>query len=262
MPEQPLISIITVNLNDVEGLKRTMTSVFEQTWQDFEYLVIDGGSKDGSEELIKEHKDQLNYWVSEQDSGIYNAMNKGIKAATGEYLLFLNSGDHLFNNDVLRENTHHLGFYDLIYFNIQVGGKEMSEIVSYPKELRFSDLYFSSLGHPSTFIRKELFEEVGLYDEKLEIVSDWKFFILALFKHNCSYKKVDITMTTFYRNGISTNPINEGIISTEREIVLTTHFKAFLKEINELYELRVTLQNLKKSNKIKLLLKLGLLNKF
>lgn len=257
-----LISIITINYNNKIGLEDTIKSVQTQTFKNYEHIIIDGDSNDGSFDIIQRNIESFSYWVSEPDSGIYNAMNKGIKAAKGEYLLFLNSGDHLFNNDVLRENTHHLGFYDLIYFNIQVGGKEMSEIVSYPKELRFSDLYFSSLGHPSTFIRKELFEEVGLYDEKLEIVSDWKFFILALFKHNCSYKKVDITMTTFYRNGISTNPINEGIISTEREIVLTTHFKAFLKEINELYELRVTLQNLKKSNKIKLLLKLGLLNKF
>jgi glycosyltransferase involved in cell wall biosynthesis len=262
MPEKPLVSIITVSLNDLEGLKRTVTSVFGQTWQEFEYIIIDGGSADGSKEYIESLDDKIEYWVSEQDSGVYNAMNKGIKAANGEYLLFLNSGDHLLNNEVLKENNQHLEFYELIYFNIQVGGKEISEIISYPKELRFSDFYFSSLGHPSTFIKKVLFEKVGIYDEKLDIVSDWKFFILALFKHNCSYKKVDNIMTTFYRDGISSNPKNEVIITAERKEVLNTNFQAFLLEIKELYELRAVIQNLKKSKKIKFLLRLGLLNKF
>lgn len=262
MQDKPLISIITVNLNDVEGLKRTMTSVFGQTFKDFEYIVIDGGSTDGSKEYIEQHSDRIDFWVSEKDTGIYNAMNKGIKAATGEYLLFLNSGDELFNNEVLKGNKQYLEFKELIYFNIQVGEKEISEIVSYPKELRFSDLFFGSLGHPSTFIKKELFEKVGLYDENLKIVSDWKFFILALFKYNCSYKKVDNTLSIFYLDGISSNPKNEDVITAERKEVLSTNFRAFLLEIKELYELKTVVQNLKKSKKIKLLLRLGLLNKF
>ena len=88
MPKKPLISIITVNINDFNGLVRTMTSVFEQTYKEHEYIVIDGGSTDGSKEYIESHNDKIDFWISEQDSGIYNAMNKGIKAATGEYLLF------------------------------------------------------------------------------------------------------------------------------------------------------------------------------
>jgi len=111
MSKGPILSIITVNLNDVEGLKKTMTSVLEQTWQEFEYIVIDGGSTDGSKEYIESFSDKISVWVSEPDAGIYNGMNKGIKVANGEYLLFLNSGDHLFDNRVLDTNRKFFFIY-------------------------------------------------------------------------------------------------------------------------------------------------------
>ena len=94
------ISIITVNYNDREGLKKTIESVINQTWQDFEFIIIDGGSTDGSREVIEQYKDKIDYWISEPDKGIYNAMNKGIKAASGEFLLFLNSGDRLIDKNI------------------------------------------------------------------------------------------------------------------------------------------------------------------
>src|SRR5688572_27521016 len=100
----PKISIITINYNNLDGLKRTVDSVVNQTWQEFEYIVIDGGSTDGSGAYIESKSKHFHYWVSEPDKGIYNAMNKGIVKATGEYLLFLNSGDHFFNDTVLEKN--------------------------------------------------------------------------------------------------------------------------------------------------------------
>ena len=101
MDKTPLISVITINFNERVGLERTFESVFNQTFQDFEYIVIDGGSNDGSKELIEENTEKISYWISEPDKGIYNAMNKGISVAKGDYLLFLNSGDILYKNDVL-----------------------------------------------------------------------------------------------------------------------------------------------------------------
>ena len=92
------LSIITINYNNLEGLKRTVESVINQTSKEFEYIVIDGGSNDGSGAYIESKSEHIDYWVSEPDKGIYNAMNKGIAKASGEYLLFLNSGDHLFSN--------------------------------------------------------------------------------------------------------------------------------------------------------------------
>src|SRR4051812_11860469 len=95
------ISIITINYNDKEGLRSTIDSVITQSFRDFEFLVIDGNSSDGGKEVLEEYKSHIDYCVSEPDTGVYNAMNKGIRAATGDYLLFLNSGDVLYNNDIL-----------------------------------------------------------------------------------------------------------------------------------------------------------------
>ena len=97
----PKLSIITVNLNNREGLRKTAESVVSQTYKDYEWIVIDGGSTDGSKELIEQYAEHISYWVSEPDKGIYNAMNKGIRQAHGEYFLFLNSGDSLCDDDIV-----------------------------------------------------------------------------------------------------------------------------------------------------------------
>jgi glycosyltransferase involved in cell wall biosynthesis len=223
------ISIITVNYNDAEGLERTITSVVNQSSLDFEYIVIDGGSTDDSLKVIKKYQNKINYFVSEKDSGIYNAMNKGIKVAKGEYLFFLNSGDHFFNQDVIKKISDFLQQEDLVYFNIEIKDNNRSKIVSYPDTLGFSDFYVSGICHQSVFIKKSLFETIGLYDEELKIVSDWKFFILALFKHNCSYKKVNETLSTYYLGGISSQINN----FEERNSVIKEHFNGFVEDYDE-----------------------------
>lgn len=222
------LSIITINYNNLEGLKRTVESVVNQTWKEFEYVVIDGGSSDGSAEYIESQNDKIDYWISESDSGVYNAMNKGIDVASGEYLLFLNSGDHLFNDEVLLKCNVNLTFYDLITFNIQIIDDKCSKIICYPDKLRFSYLYFNAVCHQSTFIKKELFAFVGLYDENLKIASDWKFMILALFKYNYSYCKVNETLAAYYLDGISSDKENREILDNERKYVLEKYFEPYL----------------------------------
>lgn len=258
----PLISIITINYNNLEGLKKTIESVTNQSWQGFEYIVIDGGSDDGSKEYIKSKSDKIDYWISEPDKGIYNAMNKGITKATGEYLLFLNSGDHFFKNTVLNENHDHIKLKDFIYFNLNLIDSGKSEIRKYPEKLCFSYFLYDSLPHPATFIRRNLFEKLGLYDESLNIVSDWKFFIESICKHNFSYLRIDENISTFYLDGLSSNPKNRDLIASERQAVLKSSFPTYLEDYKELEKLKEILVNLKKSKKIQLLLELGLLNKF
>jgi glycosyltransferase involved in cell wall biosynthesis len=226
----PKISIITINYNNLEGLKRTITSVINQTWQEFEYIVIDGVSTDGSAAFIESQSETIDYWVSEPDKGIYNAMNKGIAKSSGEYLLFLNSGDHLYDDKVLAQSVSHLTSYDLVCFDMEVLGREKPSVFSAPDAVRFSDLYFDFLPHPTTFIKKELFVTVGLYDESFAIISDWKFFILALFKYNCSYKKINETLSTFYADGIS----SAGNHLQERRQVMETYFSGYLLDFDEL----------------------------
>ncbi len=102
------LSIITVNYNNLEGLKKTVKSVVDQTWSEFEYLIIDGGSTDGCLEYIKIKENEIDFWISEPDKGVYHAMNKGIQKATGEYVIFLNSGDHFYKKNVLQKYNHYL----------------------------------------------------------------------------------------------------------------------------------------------------------
>lgn len=257
-----LISIITINYNNLEDLKRTMSSVFEQTWNDFEYIIIDGGSTDGSTTYIEEHSNTLSYWVSEPDNGIYHAMNKGIVKAKGDYLLFLNSGDHFYSPTVLQENHNKITNFDLIYFDIELVDANTSKIVSYPEKLKFSDFYYNTLCHQSTFIKRDLFTKLGLYDENLKFVSDWKLFILALFKFNCSYLKVNAIIATYYLDGISSESSNFKIIMDEKERVLNSDFPQLAEDISNLFKYKAIVLNLRKSKKIGLLVKLGLLNKF
>jgi glycosyltransferase involved in cell wall biosynthesis len=258
----PLISIITINYNNLEGLKKTIQSVTKQTWQKFEYIVIDGGSTDGSAEYIKSQSDKIDYWVSEPDKGIYNAMNKGIVQAKGEYLLFLNSGDHLFNNNVLENSNQFLAENDLIYFNLNFVDGAESWIHRYPERLFFSYFVLDTLPHPATFIKRKLFDINGFYHEGFKIVSDWKFFLESICRHNCSYNRIDKTLSTYYLDGISSKSENFKLIFEERQLVLKAGFSAFLDDIDKLNKLEKTVKNIKKSRKIKLLIKLGLLNKF
>lgn len=95
------ISVITINYNNHDGLKKTIQSVVSQSYNDIEYIIIDGGSTDGSVDLIKEYNDKIDYWISETDNGCYHAMNKGVKVASGEYVIFMNSGDYFYADDII-----------------------------------------------------------------------------------------------------------------------------------------------------------------
>ena len=104
------LSIITINYNNLAGLQRTIDSVVCQTWHDYEWIIIDGGSSDGSKELIEQYQEYITYWCSEPDKGIYNAMNKGIDHAHGDYLIFMNSGDAFASKKCIRKSvreSHH-----------------------------------------------------------------------------------------------------------------------------------------------------------
>ena len=248
----PELSIITINYNNFEGLKKTAESVINQTWKEFEFIVIDGGSTDGSVAFIESQSKYIDYWVSEPDNGIYNAMNKGVKAATGEYLLFLNSGDNLNDLKALEENHIHLEEKDIIYFDINVIGDGVFFVKKCPAIMTFSYLYHETLPHQSTFIRKSLFEKMGYYDESIKIVSDWKFFIIALIKHNATYKHIDAVFSTFYLDGIS---FLEDY-SNDRKQVLNEYFSEYVSDYDELFTNRNELknhQNYLNTNRLKML---------
>ncbi|OKZ05862.1 MAG: glycosyl transferase [Bacteroides oleiciplenus] len=220
------LSIITINYNNAIGLKKTIESIVEQTYHEFEYIVIDGGSNDDSKKVILENQNNISDWCSEKDAGIYNAMNKGILKATGEYLLFLNSGDYLHDTTVLEEIVTTLSGEDIIYGDllyIENGVKK--DTCVYPSVLDLDYFLEYSLGHPASFIKKSLFQN-SLYSETLKIVSDWEFFLKKIVLESVSYKHIDRVITDFDMGGISSQSID--LCNEEREWVMHKYFPGML----------------------------------
>lgn len=216
------LSIITINYNDAEGLDNTIKSVISQSFKDFQYIVIDGGSKDGSKDVLEKYKGRLDVAISEPDKGIYNAMNKGASYATGEYLMFLNSGDTLYDESVL-EQLFSLSFDEDIICSRVYNYSNVDAFIKIPPEIVSLYTFSSgSLPHPSAIIKRSLFNAIGGYIEKYKIVSDWCFFIDALLIHNCSYKTTSILLIKFNRYGISSN--NNTLGSIERSDYLEKKF--------------------------------------
>lgn len=257
-----LISIITINYNHLQGLEKTMTSVINQSYPNIEYIIIDGGSTDGSKSYIENFHQDLAYWVSEPDKGIYHAMNKGINQATGDYLLFLNSGDWLVSADILESIEPSQFSHDLISCRLHVVGDGIDYIKETPDTIRFSFLFRRSLPHQSTFIKKHLFETVGQYDENLKFVSDWKFFILAICKFKASFYSDHTILSNYNLFGFSSIQENYEMLKLERQNVLMEEFGTFYKDLEELSLLRRKTSSFMKSRWVKVLLKMRLINKF
>lgn len=207
----PKLTIITINLNNATGLRKTIESVVSQTYSDFEYIIIDGCSTDGSVEVVKEYQEKITYWVSEPDKGIYNAMNKGILKATGEYCLFLNSGDWLVNHNVLEGIIPTAFKEDIIHGNIvlEYGDKQIQAKGTSKDSLTLVDFLIApTIRHQAAFIKRELFRKNGLYDESFTINGDWFFFMKNIIFNKATIKYTNINICFFDPNGI-------GSISTE-----------------------------------------------
>jgi glycosyltransferase involved in cell wall biosynthesis len=215
------LSIITINFNNEAGLKKTIKSVASQTFHDYEYIIIDGGSTDGSVDIVKQYANtplpcgeglgERFYWISEPDKGIFNAMNKGILQAKGEFCYFLNSGDCLYANDLLsvvfQENYEEdiiTGNFIEQYKNKTVLKKGRAYFREQEgKSLTLFDFFCGSLSHQATFIRKRLFDEYGLYDENYKTASDWLFFFKTIGLYSVKVKYIDVNIVYFDMNGVS-----------------------------------------------------------
>ena len=223
-----LLSIITVNLDDSLGLSRTIESVKSQDFQDFDFIIIDGGSKDGSLEVIKENETLIDYWVSEEDAGIYNAMNKGIKKATGKYVLFLNSGDYLLSKDVLSIDFNSIT-QDIVYGHLTHNKNNILNTSAYKDNIDLGFFFESTLPHGSTFIKRELFLNYGLYKTDYIIVSDWIFFLERILIDNCSTYHLNKAISVFTLGGVSTKPENKNLVKQERDKYLNAIMPDFVQ---------------------------------
>lgn len=214
-------SVITINYNNKIGLSHTIKSVVGQSYRDFEFIIIDGGSIDGSVDIIKDNANQIDYWITEKDRGIYHAMNKGVAQARGEYCVFLNSGDYFYDNNVL-DSVARLSVEEDILVGKIVSEKDNKYLFTSPsRPISLYYLYSGTVPHQSSFIKTELLR-LYPYDERLKIVSDWKFFVQTIVIHNCSIKYVNVNVARFDTSGVSTS--NPDKMWKEKEQVLSELF--------------------------------------
>lgn len=216
------ISVITINYNNLIGLRNTITSVISQEYNKIQYIIIDGGSTDGSAEFIAGVADKLYYWVSEKDNGIYDAMNKGIKFSQGEYLLFLNSGDCFSDNKVLHRfqeniisNSDTDIFYGNIYFVNELGnlGKHLW---THPSDITLDFLEYENINHQASLIKSSLFKELGVYPENYKLASDFWFF-LQCFLHDKVFTHIPLPLIDYDMTG-SSNVSKDIYLKEKRDI--------------------------------------------
>lgn len=210
-----MIDIVTINLNNKEGLERSMKSVLSQSFFHLiNYIIIDGGSTDGSKKLIEQYQHNLHYWCSETDTGIFNAFNKAIDHLTGDYVLFLNSGDYLHSDTTIEE------IYDKLDADIVYGDEMMfkytnmamvnytnfrpvqEQLSKYPVHLDEGFFKRSALPHQSTFIKVSL-QKQHKYDESCVIAGDWKFTREVIMENGATYKHVPMIVSHYGLDGIS-----------------------------------------------------------
>ena len=208
-------SIITINYNNCEGLRRTIESVVNQTCRDFEYIIIDGGSTDGSVDVIKQYANQIDYWVSEQDKGIYNAMNKGVVVAKGEYCLFMNSGDCLYNKSVIGDVLSQGLDADVVCGDICF---ERNNICPNTESVTMRTFYKGTLYHQASFISTKMLKQTP-YDEKLKSAADWKWLVQTLIFGEASYRHMPVVIAYFEGGGISENNNQIGKNEVKQELM-------------------------------------------
>lgn len=232
------LCIITTSMNSAATIEKTLQSVANQTWHDIEHIVVDGGSKDGTLDIIERYKSALAHVVSEPDNGIYDAMNKGIRLATGDYIGILNSDDVYYHPTVLEQvaqnllETHVDALYgDVVYF----AGDEPEHIIRYYSSAPFtqSSLMWGWMpAHPALFLKKSLFDRYGLYRSGYRIAGDFEL-VCRIFKNpDISFTYVPQAFVRMRMGGVSTRNFKNRWISQQEMFqacrdndIPTSHFK-------------------------------------
>jgi glycosyltransferase involved in cell wall biosynthesis len=194
--ELPLVSIITVVYNRKTFLEQTIRSVLDQTYGNIEYIIIDGGSTDGSLEIIKKYNDRIDYWLSEPDEGMYYALNKGIRCSSGEYVGICHSDDYFYNCDVVQQLARLLMVEDADIchgdmITLNSDGSFGNRIISEAGKITETN---NGIIHPSAFIKKEMFTRFGLYDTSFKSASDYELMV-RFYSNGCMFKHLDSIVT-------------------------------------------------------------------
>ena len=214
--DKQLVTVITVVYNGEDYLEETILSVINQTYDNVEYIIIDGGSTDGTLEIIKKYENQIDYWLSEQDEGIYDAMNKAATTATGDYINFMNAGDFFNNTDIINSISDSL-IEDFVYGNHIIVSEDNTEN-SYADVKNYSDKRNIPFCHQSLFERRSCLLQHP-FNTNYKIAADYDHYLNCI--HNgASFKHVPITVSKFLDGGLSMssrkNLIKEYYQTTKR----------------------------------------------
>lgn len=232
------VSIITINLNNINGLKETYKSVSEQTFQDKEWIVIDGGSTKGDCDFIEQHQDEMSFWCSEPDGGIYNAINKGILHANGDYLICMNSGDTFYDKNVLEHVFEQELYGDVVYGDwIQSFPNGEKKEYYAPKTFSLHFITHNNICHQAIFTRTEIMKK-SLFNENYSIYADWAKWIELTLK-KCTFQYIPFFICYFDMCGLSQT---SDKIGKEKELLLEWELSPAIKEtlrlINEYNSLK------------------------
>ena len=207
------LSIITINYNNCIGLQRTIDSIVSQTWRDFEWIIIDGGSTDGSKELIEKYQNHFAYWCSEHDKGIYNALNKGISHCNGGYISCMNSGDTFFENETLEKVFSVERKSDVLYGDTMQIYSDHTRMEHITDKIELYTFYNANICHQSMFIRTEILKEKG-FDESYKIAADFSRWVEAVYDGN-SFQYVNLIVSQFDKTGVSS--MDKSLLDKEYE---------------------------------------------
>jgi glycosyltransferase involved in cell wall biosynthesis len=223
-------SIITVCYNSCKKIESTLLSVISQTQPNVEYIIIDGGSTDGTMDIINKYKNQIAIIISEKDYGIYEAMNKGIEKSTGNFIAFLNAGDRYFSSDTLFSVGNYIDKYrrktDLFFFQ-SLSTSEDNSVVRLIDTSDITDkftIYKKSFSHMATFINRPIFDTYGMYNENNKIISDYEWLLKVLVKNKKAFKFINHIVSIFEIGGISTDPKFKNLHRSELDKVYQTYF--------------------------------------
>jgi len=244
------ISLITVSYNSAETITDTIESIHSQDFDDIEYIIVDGASKDNTVEIIKSYGAKIDKWISEPDKGIYDAMNKAIKMATGDVVGILNSDDFYSATNVISQVADAFGdstidavFGDLVFVdpkNLKKVVRKYSSAKWYPE--KFAKGFMPA--HPTFFVRRKYYEQIGLFKTDYKIAADYELLIRFLYVRKLKYKYLPLNMVTMRKGGVSSNGIMSNIILNDEIIrgcrengIQTNVFKVYPKYFTKLFEL-------------------------
>lgn len=231
------ISIVTINRNNKVGLEKTVASVLQQSYNNIEYLVIDGESRDGSVDVIRACENFIAFWVSEADNGIYHAMNKGLYKATGDYVLFLNSGDYLANSNIIERIAKQLQDEDVFYGNIGIIQNGVLHELPSGSRIEFFKRYQHNLPpHPATFIKRSLLRRLGGFDESYKIIADVVLISRIFSSEAVTYQGGNFLVTIFDTEGLSSRPENQHAAYLERKRFISKEFPQYLHDFEQIYK--------------------------